>query len=230
MKKVIITFIMLATAIVVGNAQFFVEGSIGVRYDSEELDGRVFSETTSSSVSFLPQVGYWLNDNIAIGLRVTLSKENTKRKTINPNSPESNLDATTSRWRVSAFSRYKLWGTEKFSLLFDGSLYYERRNEIASIKRETSVVNSLNPVSRVGIHVFPAISYDLSERFSIIATSHFLSMEYYSENGKTENTYTDNGSTRTSTSKERTKRFVFGTSSTIFNSLGSIRIGFIYNF
>ena len=218
---------MLVATITAGNAQFFVEGSVGVDCSENGIDNSNLYETSSFSISISPQVGYWLNDKVAIGTRVTLSKYDSKYKLTNPSNPEynRNSDTKTSRWQFSAFSRYKLWGTGKISLLLDGSIYYEGSREITNYEGETSVTKNSTSGSRFGCYVFPAVSYDLNKKFSIIAKCNFFSLNFYSENKKLKNTsdgYTTNN-------KSRDYHFNSGTSSNIL-SLGNINIGFIYNF
>ena len=211
-KRVIITFIMLVATISAGNAQFFVEGNVGVHYSVSNTNTDIATanvELSKSSINFSPQAGYWLNDNIAVGTRVTFSQDNSKNTTGSIVSEDKR-----SNWRISAFSRYKLWGTEKICLLLDGSIYYEKNSH------STSRFSSSG--SQIGILVFPAVSYNLNEKFSIITGCNFLSMELYSVNGKSDNTDGSN-------SKTKIHLFDFGANSTLF-SLTNIKLGFIYNF
>jgi long-subunit fatty acid transport protein len=219
MKRAIIVFIMLATTGVAGNAQFFVGGSVGISYTDTDTDTENDADRESSvfSIDLSPQLGYWLNDNLAVGTSVTFSKAKDK-----VSNTDFNLDSKHSRWRISAFSRYKLWKTGKFSLLLDGSLYYEKDNHVSS----SELAKSSNHSSKISIYVFPAITYDLNEKFSIMAVCDFLSMDLYSVNGKNESTNTE-GTIR---HKTRTGHFNFGAQSSIFSSLTNVNIGFIYNF
>ena len=164
---------------------------------------------------------------------MTIAQGKTKEKTISPSNPQQDgdSDAKTSRWRVAAFSRYKLWGTDKFSLLVDGSFYYEESSEIYTFKGMSRVIkNSKNDI-KIGINMFPAVTYDLNEKLSIKVISSFLSMEVYSVFGKSEYTYdtiiVDGGEYHESlNTKDRANRISFNTA----GSLGNIQIGIIYNF
>jgi hypothetical protein len=217
LRRAIVVFIILATISVAVNAQFFVEGSVGINYTDTENDAD--KGASAFIIGLSPRVGYWLNDNIAVGTSVTFSKDKSS-------STNYNLDSKHSRWRISAFSRYRLWKTGKFSLLLDGSLYYEKDNHVSSWGLETSFTKTSEHSSKIGIYVFPAITYDLNEKFSITAVCDFLSMDLYSVNGKSESTNTE-GTVR---DKIRTGHFNFGAQSGIFNSLANVNIGFIYNF
>ena len=168
MKRLIIVFIALATINVAANAQFFVEGSIGFENFDVKTDrtGNSLTETsrTSSTIIFSPQAGYWLNDNIALGARLTLYQSEAKDKEVRDLQPIGDTNVKHSRWRLSAFGRYKLWGTEKFSLLLDGSLFYEENSERYTNKRVDSFQKSSTYDSKIGIGLFPAVTYDINER------------------------------------------------------------------
>ena len=213
--KLTLLFILLAAATVAGNAQYFVEGGFGVDFsgNKESIDVSP-SETSRFSINFLPQVGYRLNDKIAVGIQGILSQNNFKRT-------GSVLKDKTSHWQISAFGRYKLWGTEKFSLLLDGSIYYRE----IKINRITLAGEQSDSYSRIGIDLVPAAIYNLTEKFSLITRFIFLNMELYSENGKHKGTV-DGISVN---NKSSAYSFVFS-GSTLLTSLGNINIGFIYNF
>ena len=224
MCYVICVLIILLLNTARSNAQFFVEGGIGLDYSKGDSHSNVVYDHSSSMFNFSPQVGYNLNDIIAVGIRVTLLHENTKSIATDRDNPEfQNLETKSFCWRFSAFSRYKLWGIDKFSLLLDGSLYYEKNSRKEAIENEISFSKSTSLDSQVGIRVFPAVSYNLNEKFSIISGCNFFSMEFYSTKGKY--IRTDNRD-----SKGRTNHFIFGVNSNIISSLSNIQIGFIYNF
>jgi len=215
MKKVIITFIMLAAAITAANAQFFVEGSVGVSHHSDKLSSGAEDPLSRSWFSVSPQVGYWLNDDIAVGTRVSFDGSIAKNALDDPNNPGQTIDRWMPRWEFSVFCRYKLWGTEKFSLLVDGSI----SAGTVSVKYRTTR-ETVSRTRSIGFSVHPAITYELTDRFSIIANLDFLRLGFISQT--TEEMKTD--------IKLRQTRFNFSTQSAIFGRIGDIRIGFIYNF
>ena len=116
MRKTIITFILLATSTMAGNAQYFAEGSFSLNFDKEKTN-EVESKGSGYAIRLSPQVGYRLNDKISVGTGIALNLSNSKQT-------DSDREVKNFSWQVSAFSQYKLWGTEKFSLLLDGLIYY----------------------------------------------------------------------------------------------------------
>ncbi|MDR1154434.1 MAG: hypothetical protein LBL04_06960, partial [Bacteroidales bacterium] len=161
-----------------------------------------------------------LNDDIAVGIKVTLAKSSSKYTRPDPIDPEQEIERnySTPEWRFSVFSRYKLWGTEKLSLLVDGSI--EIGGSYTKSKWGPSVTEKVESRSMIRINVFPMVSYDFTEKLSIIATCNFLRLGFTSETVK--NLSTDD--------KRVDKVFGFYTRSTIFSSLTNMSIGFIYNF
>jgi len=211
---------MLVAIIAAGNAQFFVEGNIRVVSDSNPSYDPNIYPLNNLSIDITPQAGYWLNDNIAVGTKVSLKQTVSKYLITDPADPNRKIEKkiSTPEWGISAFGRYKLWGKEKFSLLVDGSIGIDR----SSSKEKTGSANpeKLNTRTKIGISAYPLISYDLNDKFSMVAVCHFLRLDLYSYTVKNEN----NGE------KYRNNHIGFHTQSTIFSSLAGFKIGFIYNF
>jgi len=203
MKKTVIMFIMLATITIASNAQFFVEGS----FDLHHLNGNTsdgVKSTSSFSFSISPQVGYRLNNNIAVGTNVSIGYSSIN----NLNSEKS----TNQNWNFSVFGRYRLLGTEKLSLHIETPVGIGGKITKENTKKTLSQ-------SVIFINAFPLVSYNLTEKLSIITKCDFLSLGF---------TYTN---TKNDVGDNITKNnFGFNAQSTIFSSLSNIKIGFIYNF
>jgi|GEM_PF-2038064 len=207
MKKTIIVFIIIVLTSIAVNAQFFIEGSIGLQYiNGNNSDG--VKSPSSFSINISPQAGYWLNENIAIGTNATIGISNSIER---PNEP--NIEKRTyQNWNFSIFGHYKLWGKEKLSLLIETPVGIGG----GTIKENTKKIIS---ESVIFIKAFPLVSYDLTEEFSIIAKCDFLSFGFTSNNVKNDVGY-----------KITNNKFDFNLQSTFFSSLSNIKIGFIYNF
>ena len=212
MKRVIIVFIAIIAATVVGNAQFFVEGDLGVSFlkHSYEFDN-VQNPSSTLSIDVSPQVGYWMNDKVAVGARVSFTTRHNKSLTTNADEQRIEVKNWTPGWSVSVLGRYKFWGSEKFSVLAES--YVEIGGNISK-ERIGSVTKEVNSMSFIGIHVVPIATYDLSEKFSVKAMCDFLNLGYDFFRVKYENNH-----------KATNSHFGFG-----LQSSTSVRIGFIYNF
>lgn len=123
----------------------------------------------------------------------------------------------------SVFSRYKILGTEKLSLLLESSIGVQRIttkiNEYA--KNQNSNWSGFNKYDMFSfsISIAPVVSYDLTKNISIITTSDFLSLNFLHSIKKDEYS-----------GRNTSNNLGFGAQSTIFSSLGGIRMGFTYKF
>jgi len=228
MKKIISLFVLLVGATVAGNAQFFVEGSVGLVYgDTKTSLTGISNDVPSSALSFhfSPKFGYWLNDNISIGVKGYFSGSTNKQNKVDPNNPyevEFELKERTRSFAV--FSRYKLLGTEKLSFLLESSIFVERyKSDGYKIQEYISPekISLAQSVYTLGIDAMPLITYDLSEKFSLSATADFFSFCFFSQTNKIE---------EEDVKKSKVIRFHFVANTDIFKSLSGIRIGFIYKF
>ena len=222
MKNVCIICIMLLVTSVVGNAQRFVESNFGVKYEggksSYEGTNGMFTKDSPSSfaISSYSKVGYQMSERIAVGLSPYLAWTA-------ENYPKSSDEEVSERnalfWRFSVFGRFNLLGSEKFSVFLESSIYIGG----AIINEKTGTDNKFGrTMNTYGVSFFPAVSYDLSEKFSIVANCDFLRADFY--------TYTIK--TKDSGSKMTTNKIDFNAISTssIFDYLMNVSIGLMYKF
>ena len=215
MKKLIIVFLAMAVNISAGYAQYFIDGNIGVSQNKGKSSSEYsnnFSSTFSIHVS--PKVGYWLNDDFAVGVMALYYIYFHKYTYSYIDNPEQDSDRKyrTPEWRFSVFGRYKLWEKEKFSLLIESSIGYGK-----NFYKETILSSTTNKrsTSIFAIDVFPLVEYNFTEKFSLNAKCDFLRLSFNSQNTKYEN------------SGEKSKQSSFG-----FNtqSSTSLMIGIMYKF
>jgi hypothetical protein len=197
-----------------------VEGSVGANYI--DVDGRQSGTSVfhSSRISFTvsPLVGYWLNDKFAVGAKIDVTETLTRRTLFDSDyQKERKYERKEPEWGFSVFGRYKLLGKEKFSLLLESKIGMSGHS--IKDKMEENVWKP-ETTSTIGFEVLPVITYDLTEKFSLITTFDFLSLGLYSSTEKDG----DNGR------KVKTNSFGFNAQSTIFKDLSNIKIGFIYKF
>ena len=207
MKNLFITFILITATVLTANAQLFIEGYIDANQSSSSGQYINYINSSPSSFNVSPQVGYWLSDNIAVGI-----------------SPSYHSRNNYTEWSVSVFGRYKVWEAKKLSLLIETPVGYSK-----SIWKETvplSVISSsTNPTTikktsyDIYVRAYPLISYDLNKRFSLITRCNFLSIGFNSITAKADNGY-----------KGTTNQFSFNANSNLFSSLGNMSIGFVYKF
>ena len=135
----------------------FISGSVG--FGSQKT-----GDFKSSSFDFSPRAGYFVNDNIALGL--ALGYNNAKR---DQDFGFGNIEeVTTNTFEVGAFGRYYFTPANQFSILTQlGVNYSTTKSEVDS--EEFNKANGFN------IEFAPGISYFISEHFALEATFGILS-------------------------------------------------------
>lgn len=215
MKKTIIMIVVVLTTIITANAQFFAGGSLGVGYGERDHYNPDYVVINDFSFYISPKVGYKLNDNISIGTNVSLMNSITKHK-IGMDIIERE-DIRQQEWEVSIFGRYKLFEIKKLSLHIETPIGIGEK--IRKEKTET-ITNKTFSESKIFINAFPLFLYDITDRFSLTATSSFFRL----------NSSFNRAKDYQNDKKHKYNYFGFNTNSSVFNSLSDIRIGFIYNF
>jgi len=218
LQKIIIVVVLLAANIVGGKAQYFVEGSVGVMYQGQKLSVSGAPMDTSSffMLNVYPKAGYWINDHIALGINPFFSL--TIERFLE-NSNGENLVRKTQMWGFAVFGRYKLLGKGKFSVFVDcpinigGAIIKEKAGSNTNMNRS---------MTTIGIDMFPVVSYDLTDKFSIVVTNDFLSLGFVSYTIKD----------KSNDFKVTTNQFIFCTqsNSNILGYLSTISIGIVYKF
>ena len=211
-KAILISAIFLAT-IVVCNAQYFAEGILSASYHKEKQSDGAYNPS-SISININPKVGYWLSDDIAVGLAPYFVWNNQK---IPENETQEKWEKNTKMWVFAVFGRYKLWEIKKISVLVECSIDFGK----GIVKEKTgSISNFSRSASSVGASVSPALSYALTDKIGIIARVDFLSLSFHYETVKDK--ITDNKAIFTD--------FGFTTQSGLINYIGDFGIGLTYNF
>ena len=217
---------LLAAITAAGNAQFFVEGSASVDFKRTEATyygygiGLPMNPSPVSNVSFVisPLVGYRLNDNIEVGVKVEIARKNNRQTYDDPDNPGSRIvsEYRERGWNFSVFDRYKLWGTEKLSMLVECSIFFSEHITEEQIR---SITKKIEYRSSMGINLVPLATYDISNKFSLITRFYFLGLTLDTLIVKNEETGM----------KNRYNDFMFHAVSSS-NPLSGLRIGFIYHF
>ena len=221
MKKVFIVCIALFTAVVAGHAQFFIEGNVGVSSSEDKITVGKITHNRSSDLFFSvsPKAGYWLNERIAVGIGLSYIGQAADNQIISQNNPEqeTGVKGTHSLFGFSVFGRYQLYRMQKFSVLVECAVDMSgggNKNTSESVTKKTQ------SETLFGINVFPLLSYDLTDRFSLITTCDFLSLGFNSHTVKSEE----------SDLKMTANNWGLNAQSSVFDNLSDISIGFIYKF
>jgi len=223
MKKVLMMGVVLIATVFVSKAQVFIGGGVGFDYCEEKTKNgsNSFDKLSETAFVFSPKIGFYLNDKFAIGLEVdiiNLSKKTTEEFRLlyifgynGGYYSHYDLKENVFAWGLSAFARYHLWGTGKFSLHLESPLGIVGTSTTATITIMESSISIGNPELSFGIAVFPVLSYGLTDKFRMEINSDFLRLGFTS-------TITEDRNN--SSNKDVTNNFGFGVnSSSYFNRI-----------
>ena len=217
-KLIVLTILLITTS--VSHAQLFIEGNLRVGYNTNK--GTVGeNDESNSSLTFgvAPKVGYWLNDRMAIGVSISYNRNNqTHRYMSDPDQEKQWQKAFSSQFGFSVFSRYQLFSINKLNVLAESSLGITKG--ITKAKQTSIAVFSSGSYNSMEINVYPVVSYDLTDRVSILTSCDFARFGF--STGASKN--------KTTGIKSSGSNFGFGAGSNILNSLADVRVGFIYKF
>jgi hypothetical protein len=206
-RVLLVAFISLFTISL--NAQFFVGGNISFTSHNDKTDYGTASPDKSSgyNLNFLPKAGIFLSEKIAVGaaLDVYLSGSTTVNNTENRSSTIG----------ISPFLRYYAIKWNKFSVFGQGNVGLDLSTR--SVKSGGTTTHGPKTIS-ASLNVYPGLSYDISDKFSLETSFNIFSLGYYFDSSKA-------GSV-----KQTNSNFSFGAGIGNIVTVGDISIGAIFKF
>ena len=146
MKKIMMTLAAVCVAATM-NAQVYVGGSLG--FETTSHDGN-----TNSQLTLMPEIGYALDDNLAVGIAFGYGQT---KESVEVNNVE--VSQTNKKFVINPYLRYTLVKLEKVNVFVDGGLEYVHKDYAGSKN------NSF------GIGVRPGVAVNLNDKLSFV--SHF---------------------------------------------------------
>lgn len=184
MKKINILFVVLAACLTIQttNAQLFVGGNIYVSSSSskDETNGVTTDNPKTFEFGINPRAGFFLSDKLAVGagIGVNIESENNRQD------PEVKTSSTT--FNFNPFARYYLMNVDKFSVFGEGGVVLG----LGSSKSKSGGVTVDGPnIFDFTFYVMPAISYDLTDNFTIEAGIGGLFINSYSAKDDNDDKY-----------------------------------------
>jgi len=152
------------------NAQLYLGGSLGFNSSSSKSGS---TETTSSSITFAPELGYSLTDRFDIGGAISITSSD-------------NGSSVTSGWSLEPYARLAVLKMGNFSVL--GKAYIK----LAGSKTKSNSDSKITAESTtLAIGVLPMFTYRVSEHFLLLTELSFFRLGLSS----TINDLTDSSST-----------------------------------
>lgn len=199
------------------NAQLFVGGNISLNTSGGKTDtnGEVEEDTKVLGLDFGPMVGYYLNENMAAGLRLNLSMD---REVTPPYFEEGDETIITeSSFGLAPFLRYHFIRFGKFSVFGQGQVSVVFGSGKIKVGDTT---DEAPKTTYFGINAYPGLSFDISDNFSLETSLNAFGFGY----GISQENDKDNNEKTTSRSG------YLGVNLDNIKNLGSITVGAIYRF
>ncbi len=149
MKKIMMTLAAVCVAATM-NAQVYLGGSVGFQTSSCDGDSETYFQ-------LLPEIGYNLNENWAVGVAVGYGQSKTK---------VSGSTAKIKAFTVAPYARYTFLKFDRVNLFLDGGVDYTR----------TSILGTKTNAFGVGIK--PGVAVNLNDKLSFVAHAGFLGYNY----------------------------------------------------
>lgn len=169
MKKTIFTLFAAMMVSLSANAQFYAGGTVGILFDvyGNPSDEHVTSTSTSFNAVIIPEIGYWLNENMAVGAYFTVAPGINGYKNV-AHTDHGNMTTTGSsdnfNWSINPYFRYKFAKVGKFKFYADGSVSLgSTTNKISSAIEDQSTT-----VFNWGIGVAPSIAFSITEKWDAV--------------------------------------------------------------
>ncbi|MCR4853966.1 MAG: porin family protein [Prevotella sp.] len=149
MKKFFMTLAAACMAATM-NAQVYVGGGIGLQ--STSYDGN-----SDTYIKFMPEIGYNLNENWALGIALGYSENNT---TFTLGGVDEKKKSK--KFQVSPYVRYTFVKFEKVNLFVDGGLDY------------THTDSAGDKINEFALGLRPGVTVSLNDKLSFVAHAGFL--------------------------------------------------------
>ena len=193
------------------DAQVFVGGSLGFSNSSDKTENSSVTtyKSSSYSFSFLPIVGKFLSEDLAVGLSLNVTLNESKTGISSGNQTESSTIGG------SPFLRYYPIKWNKLSVFGQGNIGL---NFSRSSTKTGSGTSDGPKITKSYLKIYPGLAYAVSDKFSLETSLNFLSFGYY-------HLITKNGSY-----KDQASSFNIGAGLDGIVTVGNITIGAIYKF
>ena len=165
MKKI---FMTLAAAVIAvsANAQIWVGGEVGFTSDKTTVktNGNSVSQTTNN-FTLAPEVGYNLNENWAIALKVQFAHNEDNgviKSMIQDAGFNTGAKVMTNAFSVNPYARYTFLKAGNFSAFVDGGVSY-------GLIHVSSMSQVMNNINSLGVAINPGVTYAVSPNDSLVA-------------------------------------------------------------
>lgn len=184
MKKALLTLALAAFAFT-ANAQWVIGGNIGFNHDGNSTGD--YSDNATTEFSIMPKIGYWLNDDMQVGIQLGCTYDYA-RNYAGDNNNDHYASQTQLQWNFAPYFRYNLTKWNKFTVFCEAQLGL-------GITPKSSWKNTVTNTSGDGntsafdlnFNIVPGLNYSLTDKISFDAYIDLLGL-YYNYNATTRTT------------------------------------------
>jgi len=184
MKKILLTLALAAFAMTT-NAQLVIGGNIGFDHDGNSRGD--YSTNATTTFSIMPKIGYWLNEDMQVGIQLGVNYDYT-RTYDGDNNNDHYYSTTQLEWRFAPYFRYNFARWNKFTAFCEAQLGIGITPK-SSWKNATTDKDGNGNVSNLNINfnVVPGVNYALTEKISLDAYLDIFGLYYSLDKTTTEN-------------------------------------------
>ena len=154
------------------NAQGYVGGTIGytsIKSNNGTVGTAATEEYTTSGFVFQPEVGYKLDDKMAVGIAISFSSVSKEAKYVGTGTAPQYTKPNTTTIGLRPYLRYQVLNLGKANIFVDGGVNFaiSKDKEVGFDANGNTYDNK--PAMDLGLFVTPGIAYNVTDKWSIVA-------------------------------------------------------------
>lgn len=234
MKKILFTLAFVVIALM-GNAQLFIGGSLGAKYDGGHVDYSIVSPIVTEngtqflarqrSFQFAPMIGYKMSDKISLGLRLGYTNVTTKScsDVLVDNYDTKNI---VSHFGFAPFFRYTVFSFNNLKIFADAEIPVSFATQKSIIEGNNTTLEVDEPKQfNIGLLIVPGLMYEITEHLSFVSELGLLNLGWIHQRIKVTEDLEEIAPQTTMSYTQKNNQLGFG-----INNHVQATIGFIYTF
>lgn len=180
MKKILLTLALAAFAMT-ANAQWVLGGNIGVAHSNNHTTDYAFGGNASTNISIMPKIGYWLNDDMQLGIQLGYVQNYTRTYGTADDVYTSN---TGSALAFTPYFRYNVANWKNFTVFCEAQLNLTLGLESHGYNSVTETTTDAgDSYTSFGLAVIPGLNYAFTDHISMDIYVNLLALyaNFYSD-------------------------------------------------
>jgi len=175
MKKILLTLALAAFAMT-ANAQWVLGGNIAFDHNGESTDE--YSDKATTEFTLMPKIGYWLNDNMQVGISFGCTYDYLRNYT-GDNNNDHYRSTTQWSWNFAPYFRYNLTSWKNFTVFCEAQLGLSitPKSSWKNTALDTDGEGNTNAFA-LNFDVTPGLNYALTDNISLDVYVDLLGLYY----------------------------------------------------